>query len=76
MYACGAIGDTSIELSLLKVCSSLDETVAQIMVLLSHIINTRDPVNNFFDVSKSAIRMGRVSNLILTDIKELLALSL
>ena len=76
MYACGATGDISIELSLMKVCSSLDETVAQIMVLLSHIINTRDPVNNFLDVSKSAIRIGSVSNLILIDAKELLALSL
>ena len=76
MYACEATGDISIELSLIKLCSSRDETVAQIMVLLSHIINTRDPVNNFFDVSKSAIRMGSVSNLILIDTKELLALSL
>ena len=76
MYACEATGDISIEFSLLKVSSSRDKTVAQIMVLLSHIINIRDPGNNFLDVSKSAIRIGSVSNLILIDTKELLALAL
>ena len=64
----GAIGTMYMD-PFLKVSSSRDEIVAQIKVL-SHIKNTSDPTNSFLVASKSSIRIGIASNLILIDIGE------